>query len=674
VQQCVAEVPFYREQPRRKISAGRALGGSRESRLYAEWIASEKVHGANFCLETDGDLVEYASRSSKLGAGAFMNAGETMPAYHGFAQEAFRLARRARPDLRKVLIYGEYFGGYYPGQASGPGAKCVQKGVAYSPGNHFYAFDVSLNGDGYLDFDEARALLLAAGFPLVAAPLHRGSLDELLSVDVESFRTTLPALLGYPALDRFQIAEGLVIRPAKEVAWGQHRAILKKKARAFWEATNQPGQALKVAKATIGNDLAPLELVALEASRGYVNENRIRSVISKDFDLLHDGQEHKLAGLLAKDAWEEFEKEHAEELQELGKAIGNVRKALMGHARYYVAEWRRSQAASAGRERATSPVTVEAVGAACAQAARPVSAPPAGKVPFVFDMETGDPDDVLTLLFLGSHPKVELRAVTITPGTEEQVALVRWLLQEMNLTRVRLGAQRWPVNAKKNLKLEGSFYNSFGRSPAGEPHCEQADTVLLECCDASVTLVTGAPLHNLGDVLKMDGFLLGRWVAQGGFAGEGVVPRELQMEKFKGMATCPTWNFGGNIAAAKAALASSAIGKKVCVSKNVCHSVAYDDEFHDALRFAQHRHPKSFGMMYNAMDNYLRRKKGGKKLHDPLALAVALNESVCELVEVHLFCQKVNKFPQWGSKLCPGSNIWISIAYDGKRFRSTLLM
>lgn len=45
--------------------------------------------------------------------------------------------------------------------------------------------------------------------------------------------------------------------------------------------------------------------------------------------------------------------------------------------------------------------------------------------PFVLDMETSDPDDFITLLMLLGHPLVDLRAVTVTPGTREQVGLVR---------------------------------------------------------------------------------------------------------------------------------------------------------------------------------------------------------------------------------------------------------
>ena len=43
----------------------------------------------------------------------------------------------------------------------------------------------------------------------------------------------------------------------------------------------------------------------------------------------------------------------------------------------------------------------------------------------VWDMETGDPDDFITLLFLLGHPRVNLKAVTVTPGTPDQVGVVR---------------------------------------------------------------------------------------------------------------------------------------------------------------------------------------------------------------------------------------------------------
>lgn len=38
----------------------------------------------------------------------------------------------------------------------------------------------------------------------------------------------------------------------------------------------------------------------------------------------------------------------------------------------------------------------------------------------IFDMETQDPDDMFALCFLGSHPAVKLRAVTVTPGSKAQ--------------------------------------------------------------------------------------------------------------------------------------------------------------------------------------------------------------------------------------------------------------
>jgi len=299
-------------------------------------------------------------------------------------------------------------------------------------------------------------------------------------------------------------------------------------------------------------------------------------------------------------------------------------------------------------------------------------------LPYVFDMETGDPDDVLTLLFLCSKTAVQLRAVTITPGTQEQVSLIGWILREVGMSNVRIGASNWPANASKIGCLQGKFYDNFGRLEMEDIQCEPADRVLFECCDGGVTLVTGAALTNLGAALELNGFRLGRWVAQGGFAGEGVVPTHLQMPKFKGKETCQTYNFQGNVSAAQAALASPHIGRRVCVSKNVCHQTAYTNQWQKAVGAAMAEAEtsgrgsrfKSLQLIYLAMKNYMRTGKV-KKLHDPLALAVAIDESVCELAEVAVF-HSTNPIG-WGSRLAPGSGTWISIDFDLEKFQSVLL-
>lgn len=314
-----------------------------------EWVATEKVHGANFCFETDGVGVEYASRTCKLGGDCnFYNARTAMPRYHPFVREAFKLAKQRSPELQRLLIYGEYFGGYYPGLPVEPGMRKVQPGIAYSPGHHFYAFDVSLNGPqegNYMDFDDARELLLAAGFPLVATPLRRGSLQDVINIDVETLETTLPEQLGHPPLDQWRIAEGVIVRPARESRSvklrGGGRPILKKKSKAFWEATNQQGMADKMRRVEAGGTKLTNEGPtgeAIQKGLGFLSENRLRAVISKDPSLLDPVQQMKLTGLFMKDVWQDFSDANDEELKALGKEVDVVKRQLSFMARSFVTD------------------------------------------------------------------------------------------------------------------------------------------------------------------------------------------------------------------------------------------------------------------------------------------------------------------------------------------------
>ena len=45
------------------------------------------------------------------------------------------------------------------------------------------------------------------------------------------------------------------------------------------------------------------------------------------------------------------------------------------------------------------------------------------RIKAIWDMETGDPDDFLTLVLLAGHPRVDLKAVTITPVSYTHLTL-----------------------------------------------------------------------------------------------------------------------------------------------------------------------------------------------------------------------------------------------------------
>lgn len=306
------------------------------------------------------------------------------------------------------------------------------------------------------------------------------------------------------------------------------------------------------------------------------------------------------------------------------------------------------------------------------------------RIPLVFDMETGDPDDFMTLALLLGHPQVDLRAVTVTPGTPHQIGVVRYLLDRMDRNDIPVGAfnldhmkARGTPEEKYVTCVSEWHYRTFGDIPPSRD-AEEGWHTLYRALSSGATLLTGGPVKNLGALIRafeeeppfLSPFPF-NWVAQGGFAGEGVVPPELQLEKFKGMAVCPTYNLNGDPKSAELALASKYITEKRFISKNVCHGVVYDSAFHDRLRdtlrnmaYKDGLHFRSLQIIWDGMETYLDRHSGGKKFHDPLAACCAIDPSIGTWAEVELYRERGG----WGSRLSPGSGTWIIIDYDREKF------
>lgn len=345
----------------------------------------------------------------------------------------------------------------------------------------------------------------------------------------------------------------------------------------------------------------------------------------------------------------------------------------------------------------------------------------------VWDMETGDPDDFITLLWLLGHPEINLLGVLVTPGGADQVGVVRWALRQFGKEDLPVGTFHDPAQLERDdVKQHGEpksrvsawHYKTFGNIEKSYDALD-GPTLLYGLLGPMTTLVTGGPLKNLGEFIRRHEesarpvHSLGRLFVQGGFAGVGVVPEDKQLEKFKGKVTCPTYNLNGDPKAALRLIEHAGWFDDVrFVSKNVCHGVHYDAEMHAAFTAAiqcthrvcdcpchveggmhidaccdgpcpicgeneafgggtrtQTAHDVSLDLIHTGMGAYLGKHKDGKKFHDPLAAACALRPEIGQWERVTLYRER----GEWGAFKDEDSPCCIIVGYDHDLFVKTLV-
>lgn len=285
------------------------------------------------------------------------------------------------------------------------------------------------------------------------------------------------------------------------------------------------------------------------------------------------------------------------------------------------------------------------------------------------DLETGDPDDILTLIYCLGIEEFEIVGITLWPGSQQQIDLVRFILKKFKM-EIPIGS----YDCNKPFHLPIWYLRAFGKIPITPTQQVDAYKLMLKICDENTILFTGGPNKNLGKALSNGKLKLKSWFAQGGFAGDNIVPTEYILPKFKGRITYPTWNFGNSIEDTKIALDTKDIPIKYICSKNVCHNVLYNSELHYKLKIflkekknTISRKYISLKLFYDVMEQGYPKSKT-KKLHDLLPVICIRNISVCEWAQVELFTNQNGKILEWGSIPSENSNTFICINYDREKF------
>jgi len=274
------------------------------------------------------------------------------------------------------------------------------------------------------------------------------------------------------------------------------------------------------------------------------------------------------------------------------------------------------------------------------------------QIDVVWDTDIGrDPDDFLAGCFLLSRPNIRLKAITISPGDSDQVALAKFLLKETGCGDVPVGTV--PDREKDKKSVGGCHlllmkYYKVGMSASADG----AGWEILEQTfkkHPNAILFTSGPLNNIGDLLRNTSIEVDLSVSMAGYWPEPGQPLSM-----------PEFNFNGCGWAAREFVESKRFRKRQLVGKNVTHQVMYDDILHDQLRAAG-KTSRPLALAHELMTQ----RTGQKKLHDPLAATAIVNENIFEWQEV----VPLKRNHQWGSIPSPGSGIWAATSVDQSAFR-----
>ncbi len=315
------------------------------------WVATEKIHGANFSIHIEDNFdkknVQFAKRKE------FLNWEDDFFSFQILANdlslEALKLFRllndffleKNNTKIQKIIIYGELCGGEYPHPQVEklPQYQAIQTGVYYSNDIRFFAFDVRIfteNSIFYLDYKDFLDFLPKTNF--LTAPFYLvDKLHKILQFDLDK-STPIPSLLGFSALSVPNFIEGIVIKPYQHSLLGEEntenpRPIFKLKRKEFLEnPTYQEAKKWEnITENTSENTWQDVDFWITEILP-YLNKNRLESTISKIGNSKNptSAQLKNLATHWADDSLESFREDYPHIWQEITPKIQeHIRQKLI---------------------------------------------------------------------------------------------------------------------------------------------------------------------------------------------------------------------------------------------------------------------------------------------------------------------------------------------------------
>lgn len=258
-----------------------------------KWVATEKIHGVNCGLWTDGKEIKISRKTDFVKDDEhFYNAHKILTKYKKDILTIFNTMKIISHSIKHICIWGELYGGIYPH----PDVTCdnnstqVQKGLFYNPSNDFLVYDITENDQDfnelYIDFDWVIRLTAMTQLKMVPE-LARGTFAELIKFPNDGL-SEVYKMFNLPPIED-NIMEGVVLKPIiSHLFKNGDRVIVKNKNERWKEKANAPKHKREPLK--INKTISPI----MDELSLYITENRLHNVLShigkitqKDFGIVN---------------------------------------------------------------------------------------------------------------------------------------------------------------------------------------------------------------------------------------------------------------------------------------------------------------------------------------------------------------------------------------------------
>lgn len=240
-------------------------------------------------------------------------------------------------------------------------------------------------------------------------------------------------------------------------------------------------------------------------------------------------------------------------------------------------------------------------------------------------METGDPDDLITLLLLLANPNVQLRGINCWQGSSIQIGLIKHVISLAELN-IPIGG----LNSPEPAQLSTYYKNVVGswKHKTAEVHpTEVLDFVLTNYPDTHI--LTGAPLTNLGSYVEKTEQIITNVTTQGGYLGALITE---PLDKFKNIQSIRTYNLSSDTESFLKVNNSKCIKNLTYVTKDLCHDFLYTAAIHSTIKFGSTPVKK---LLQKCLEHYANNGKE-KAMHDSLAMLYMLYPDIGTTIPINM--------------------------------------